>query len=50
MFFAKTALFTILSRFERGATIRYSLYKQTQESLGEVADLKQVVKVVRCCP
>jgi len=33
-------------KFERGATIRYSLYKQTQESLGEVADMKQVVK----CP
>ena len=46
MYFVKYALITIPSRFERGATIRYSLYKQTQESLGEVADLKQVVKVV----
>ena len=34
------------SRFERGGTIRYSLYKETTESMNEKEDMKQIVKVV----
>jgi len=33
-------------RFERGGTIRYSLYKETSESMNEKEDMKQIVK----CP
>jgi len=33
-------------RFERGGTIRYSLYKETTESMNEKEDMKKIVK----CP
>ena len=33
------------SRFERGGTIRYSLYKETTESMNEKEDMKKIVKV-----
>jgi len=36
----------INKRFERGGTIRYSLYKETSESLNEKEDMKKIVK----CP
>ena len=35
----------VFSRFERGGTIRYSLYKETSESLNEKEDMKKIVKV-----